>query len=87
MIERLVSASKLFHSYVRRKKGCPSVSSLKSSDGRDVSNASDMSELLADAFSAAFVEGAPLITAQHQNFTGVLDEVCVSPENVEVLSD
>ena len=88
MVESLASAPKLFHSYVRRrKKGCPSVGPLKSSYGRVVSNAADMSELLANAFSAVFVEGAPPVAAQHQSFAGVLDEVFVSPENVvKVLS-
>ena len=47
MVERLVSAPKLFQSYIRkRKKGCPSVGPLKSEHGRIVSNAPDMSELL-----------------------------------------
>ena len=71
----------------RRKKGCPSVGPLKSSYGRMVSNAADMSELLANAFSAVFVEDAPPIAAQYQSFAGELDKVYVSPENVvKVLS-
>ena len=88
LIERLASAPKLFHSYVRkRKKGCPFVCPLKSSYGRVVSNAADMSELLANAFSAVFVEGAPPVAAKHQSFAGVLDEVYMSPESVvKVLS-
>ena len=77
MIKRLVSTPKLFHSYVIRRKSCPSVGPLKSRYERVVSNAVGMSELLANAFSTAFVEGAPPITAQHQSFVGVLDEVCL----------
>ena len=46
-------------------KICPSVGSLKSNCRMVVFHASDMSELLADAFSAVFVEGAPPISAQH----------------------
>ena len=40
-----------------------------------VSNVSDTSELLADAFSDVFIEGAPPISAQHQSFASVLEEV------------
>ena len=43
-----------------------------------MSNAADMSELLANAF----VEDAPPIADQHQSFAGVLDKVYVSPDNV-----
>ena len=45
-------------------------------------DAFEMIELFADAISAVFVEGAPPVSAQHQSFTGVLDEVyvCVSWE-------
>ena len=87
MVEKLVPDPKLFHSYVRRrKKGCQSVGPLKSSYGRVVSNAADMRELLANAFSAVFVENAHPVAAQHQSFAGVLDEVFVSPESVKVLS-
>ena len=76
MVERLAPAPKLFHSYLRkRNKGCPSVSPLKSRYERVVSNVADMSELLANAFSAVFVEDAPPIDARHQNFAGVLDKV------------
>ena len=83
MVERLVSAPKLFYSYVRRrKKCCPSVGPLRSSYGKVVSNVADMIELLAYAFSAVFVEDAPPIAPQHQSFAGVLDKVYVSPENV-----
>ena len=70
-----MSAPKLFHSNVRRKKCYPSFDSLKSRGGRVVSNASDMRELLTDAFSAGFIEGAPPVAAQHQSFARVLDEV------------
>ena len=71
----------------RRKEGCPFVGPLKSSYGRVVSNAVHMSEFLANAFSAVFVEGAPLVATQHQSFAGVLDEMFVSPESViKVLS-
>ena len=51
-----------------------------------MSNAADVSELLANAFSAVFVEGAPPIAAQHQSFAGVLDKVFVSLKSVKVLS-
>ena len=47
-----------------------------------VSNAAGMTELLANAFSAVFVEGTPPVAAQHQSFAGMLDEVYVTPENV-----
>ena len=47
-----------------------------------MSNSADMSELLANAFSAVFVDGAPPIASQHQSFGDVLDEY-VSPENVD----
>ena len=87
MVERLVSAPKLFHSYIRKKeKGCPSVGPLMSEHGRIVSNASDISELLAHASSLVFVEGAPF-SAQNQSFAGNLDEVALSLEFVvKVLS-
>ena len=42
MVEIFVSASKLFHPYIRRKKGCLLVSPLKSEGGRVVSDASDI---------------------------------------------
>ena len=75
-----MSALKLFHSYIRRrKKGFPSIGPLRFEYGKVVSDASDMSELLADAFSAVFVEGALPVPAQHQGFVGVLDEIYVSP--------
>ena len=50
IVGRLVSAPKLFHSYIRRKRGCPFIGPLRSEFRRVVSDASDMSELLADAF-------------------------------------
>ena len=86
LVIRSASASKLFHSYVRRRKnGCLSVGSYKSRYGRIVFNATNMSELLVNAFSAVFVEDAP-IAAQHQRFGDLLDKVYVSPENIKVLS-
>ena len=48
-----MSALKLFHSYIRRrKKICPPVDLLESQYGRVMLNASDISRLLVDAFSA-----------------------------------
>ena len=83
VVGRLVSAPKLFHSYIRRrKKGCPSIGLLRSEYGRVVTDASDMNELLADAFSAVFPEGAPPVPAQHLRFAGVLDDVYLSPGSV-----
>ena len=46
-----------------------------------MSNASDVSEFLAHAFSLVFVEGT-LFPVQHQSFAGKLDEVALSPEIV-----
>ena len=46
-----------------------------------MSNASDISDLLAHAFSLVFVEGAPF-SAQHQSFAGKLNEVALSTEIV-----
>ena len=60
---------------MRRRKGCPYVGPLKSRYESVVLNAAAMSELLANVFSAVFVEGAPPIV-------GVLDKVYVIPENV-----
>ena len=52
-----------------------------------MSNAADMSEVLANAFSTVFVEDAPPVAAQHQSFAGVLDKVYATSENVvKVLS-
>ena len=82
LLEKLVSASKFFHSYIRRKKDCPSIGPLRSEYGRVVSDASDMNELPADAFSAVFVESAPPVPAQHQRFAGVLDEVYLSSGSI-----
>ena len=79
MVEKLEFVPELFHSHVRRK-GCLSVGPLKSRYGRAVPIVADMSKLLVNAFSAVFVEGAPDIAAQYQSFSGVLDEVYVSPE-------
>ena len=45
IVGKLMSAPKLFHSYIRRKKGCPSIGPLKTEYGRVVSDACDMSEL------------------------------------------
>ena len=45
-------------------------------------DASDTRELLADAFSAVFVQIGSLVSAQHQSFAGALDEMYVSPESV-----
>ena len=50
LVEKLVSAPKLFHSYIRKRKGCPTVGPLKSEHGRIMSNSSDMSESLAHPF-------------------------------------
>ena len=47
-----------------------------------MSNACDMSELFAYAFSAVFVEGALPVPAQHQSFAGVLDEIYATPRFV-----
>ena len=52
----------------------------------ELSNVADMSELLVNALFAVFVEGAPLIAAEHQSIAGVFNEVYASPENVKVLS-
>ena len=79
-----MSAPKLFHSYIRRKKGCSSIGPLMSEYGRVVSDASDMSELLADAFSAVFVEGVSPVPTQHR-IAGALDEVYVSPGSVAMV--
>ena len=64
MAERSESAPKLFHSFVR-KKGCSSVGPLKPNRERAMPNTSEMSKLLADAFSAVFVDVAAHISAQH----------------------
>ena len=56
MVERLTSADKLFHSYIRYED-CSSLGPLISEHGRIVSDASDMSNLLADAFSSSFCRG------------------------------
>ena len=82
LVERLESAPKLSHSYGRRrKKGCLSVGPLKSNCGMVVSNASDMNELLTEAFYAVFVQ-VPPVSAQHHSFNGRLEEVYGSPESV-----
>ena len=67
IVDNLSSSPKVFHSYVRKgKKGCPSVGSLKLRFGEIVSGATDMSELLVEAFSAVFVEKVPQNAADHQ---------------------
>ena len=80
MVDRLASAPKLFHSYIRRrKKGCPSVGPLRTGNGEVKSTASEMRKLLVNYFSAVFVTETPQNSQNHQRFGGMLEDVLLSP--------
>ena len=77
MADRFFPAPKLFHSYIRRRKiGCPSVGLLRTADGEVKSTASEMSNLLANSFSAVFVTET---LQNHQRFGGMLENILLSP--------
>ena len=79
IVGRLVSAPKLFYSYIRRKTGCPSVGPLRSGNGEVVSTASEMCEMLVTSFSAVFVAKTPSSIHNPQECDGTFDDVDLSP--------
>lgn len=79
----LVTAPKLFHSYVReRKTGCPTVGPLKTTDGSLIHTNRQMSNEFATAFSAVFVSTVPAQPGPYQLFDGQMEDLIISYDAV-----
>ena len=79
MIEKLLSAPKLFHSYIwKRKKRLSICWSIELECGEVVVDALQMSEHFVGSYSSVFVRSTPVISAEHQRFGGVMEDVVVS---------
>lgn len=79
----LVTAPKLFHSYVRERKiGCPTVGPLRATDGSLIHCNRQMSNEFANAFSAVFVSTVPAQPGPYQVFDGQMDDIIISYDTV-----
>ena len=83
LANRLATAPKLFHSYLReRKVGCPAVGPLRASDGSLVHENSQMSNEFVSAFSAVFVSTDPAEPHPHEVFDGRMMDIDVTYDAV-----
>ena len=83
LVDLISEAPKLFHSYLReRKKGCPSVGPLRTSEGYLIQSSLQMSEEFARAFTAVYVVTRPVSPAPYQEYVGVMEEISVHYDNV-----
>ena len=77
------TAPKLFHSYIRRRRECPSVSPLRLLDGEVVSEAAGMSKLLGESFASVFVNDYNYGEVGHQLCDGNMRDIVFNQLDVE----
>ena len=79
----LTDNSKMFHSYIRRKKvGAPTIGPLRRPDGTVTDNNCEMAAIMAKEFSSVFSVG--IFTSEYnQYFDGILITVIISKDKLE----
>ena len=83
LVEQLKSNPKLFHGYIKhRKVGRPSVGPIRADDGELSDDPAIMSECFANAFSSVYVTSIPSNDCLHQNFSGSISNLLITPATV-----
>ena len=83
LADQLTHASRLFHSYIRRKKvGQPQVGPIRLSTGALASDSATMAEALVRAFASVYAGDSNLFPAEHRVFNGTMSDLVFSVEDV-----